>query len=299
MKLVFFISCLFFSVSLIMTAQTSSSAPEGEVYRGLGLLYDFQFKKADSLTASLEKSYPTDVFVQFLSANAYWWKIISGEDSPGNRDSLLKRLSLSETILLNKPKETLSDLELFCLINVYAYRSRLELLDDSRIKALASLDKSISWVERSFQRTENYPPFLLTSGLYNYLMAEERSEHVILRPFLSGFPGSDKAKGLDMLKKAVAANTPLLQTEAGYFLMRIYLESENDVQKALEYARQLVQRHPDNLIYQYYYYQVLVKGGDKAKQTQQQKVVENGCCNPVLNEKQRAHFLGLLKKETN
>ena len=275
----------------------TEKAKEELVIKGFCYLYNFQFKKADSLIAAVQLKYPSDIFVLMLSANRYWWRIISGEDTKSNRSLFLSQLTEAENTLSIQNKQKKSDEELFFLINIYAYRSRVELLSDNYFRTISHLDKSIDYVQKSFDRIDYYDPFLLTTGLYNYFMAKAKKDYILLYPVLSIFPSANEIKGIEMLVKCIKLPDEQIQTEALYFLMRINLESENKPGLAESFGKILIAKYPNNLIYRYYYLKTLIKKGDVKLVEQQLKTIYACCKNNELNEEQRNHFQLLAQKD--
>ncbi len=100
--------------------------------------------------------------------------------------------------------------------------------------------------------------FNLTSGLYNYFVTRSQKDYPYLIPYLIFYPKGNMETGIKQLMAAYKSKNTILKTEAGYFLMKIYLEQEKDYTKAEFFARDLLNRYPDNLIFRYYFFKSLL-----------------------------------------
>jgi len=107
------------------------------------------------------------------------------------------------------------------------------------------------------EKEKNFTSFYLTSGLYNYFAFAARKKY----PFLfndKNYKKASKEIGIEYLKECTNSSNKMLQNESLYFLMKIYLEIENEPEKAMEYSIQLIKKNNNNLIYHYYYLNILL-----------------------------------------
>ncbi len=221
-------------------------------------LYHFRFQEADSLIAQLEKHYPAHYLPYVVRSQYYWWKLIS---QPVNDKTKLRYreslLHAEERIIQNLSEDNPDDHDLFHLINIYASKARLDLMNLDYWKALQHLHKSAGYIRQSLTLEEVFSPFLLTSGLYNYMAGHGEEVYAFFRIYTLRYPRGNKERGLQQLKKAATGNDILVKTEANYFLMKIYTEIEEEYLEALPYAKWLSDTYPDNLIYLHHYFEVM------------------------------------------
>ncbi len=289
-----------------MSLLFSSFHPEPEenkfktdIYKGFIAIYNFQFQKADSILAIVKKENPNNAGSYLMVANYYWWKIISGDDTKENRKEYLKSLDMAKFII-GKRKSMLSDDDNYCLISVYAYKARFEAMNKNYIQALSSVNNCVASIKQSFNKENRYEPFYLTTGLYNYMIAQVNHKHPILYPYTVFLPDGDKKKGLAMLQKTMDFSDPLLSTEALYFLMKINLEEENNYTKAVAFGLKLANGFPANLLYRFYYLKSLLAAGNKEEALRQYKIICTfSTSNDELNPRQRVYFIELASKCLN
>ena len=249
----------FFTIALflISSSQIYSVNPSENVREAVNALYEFRFLDADSIITSLEIDHPNHFLSAIARSQYHWWRIISQKDSPILRKNYLESLEIAEKkILEHFNKLNPSNEHVFYLINIYAFRARLDLLNHNYIKALGHLRKSLDYIKVSLNKENEYNHFLLTSGLYNYTIGYGQDKFPFLKIYSFWIPKGDVLQGIKLLEKAARGNDELIKTEANYFLMKIYLEMENNLSLALPYAKWLVDKYPDNIIYVYHYYKI-------------------------------------------
>jgi tetratricopeptide (TPR) repeat protein len=72
-----------------------------------------------------------------------------------------------------------------------------------------------------------------------------------VKPLLLFIPSGDKKKGIEQLRMA-ALRARYASIETSYFLMQIYYSYERDYPKAIEIARSLCERFPNNMMFHKY-----------------------------------------------
>lgn len=247
-------------ILLILFRLSSLSASDLNAISGKAMLalYNFQFQHADSLIMKLEESFPNHYLPPLSRANYYWWKIIT--DNPGSdiQQLYIASLNNAENIVKQLVKNKQYDYaDVFHFINLYALRARLDLINGEYMKALRHMKNCVDFIGFALGREQAHENFYLTSGLYNYMTEYGSKRYPILRFYILMYPRGDMKLGLSQLKTATNSQNLVLQTEARYFLMKIFLELEQDFQKALEHAAWLTEKYSANLIYLYHYHELL------------------------------------------
>ena len=243
---------------LIRMSTANASGLHAISEKAMTALYDFRFHHADSLIQNIEKAFPYHYLPHLTRANYYWWKIISENPGSDQQQLYLNSLNNAEyTVRQIFMAREYDYADVFHFINLYALKARLDLLNGSYAKALRHMKNCVDFIGLSRGREELHDDFYLTSGLYNYLTEYGSAKYPFLRLYTLMYPKGNMRLGISQLETAARSQDPVIQTEAHYFLMKIFLELEQDYQKALEYAGWLATKYPGNLIYLYHYHELL------------------------------------------
>jgi hypothetical protein len=298
-KNIVFITGLFFLLPLTVSSNSGATTDAKPlVYKAFQYIYNFEFQKADSVRTIVNKTFPGVPYTHLLNANYFWWRIISGEDAPENITNYNNVVSSAVAAVKGNKKATFSNEEVFVFINLYAFRVRLDLLHYKIISAITKLDECIKYFKLSFGNEAKFAPFSLTSGLYNYFVAYATDTYPITVPYFMFYPKGDIVKGLAQLSAASISPDIILNTEGNYFLMKIYFEQRKNFIIAKAYSKNLVAKYPKNLLYQYFYFSILNKGGEKSSAHAQLKVLMNQAyANKQISQKQRNYFINMAEKE--
>ncbi|MBN4052059.1 hypothetical protein JYT53_01005, partial [Cytophagaceae bacterium AH-315-L13] len=233
---------------------------------------------------------PNNSSVLLVEANYHWWKIIARDSLEAStaycEESLDKALA---QINVNKADE-ISKEELFNLITIYGIQARLELIKENNLQVLSYLYKTIDKVQSTFDE-DNYPPFNLTSGLYNFYMAHTVSIMPYLKPFMVLFPNGDIELGIQQLNEARKLSS-YYSTEASYFLMKIYADYRTDLTKAVFYAEELASNYPTNMFFQTFLLSIYCDKKETDKIAEQLSILEDlAKHHEELNINTKQHFL--------
>jgi len=244
------------SVFLIWCGSVTSQSPvkhligvteiRQEFYEGLGRMYDFDFSGAAARADYLGSHWPASPWSYILQANVCWWKMITGEDNATER----KRFQQALKTAGEKLTAANTDENLFCRIVIQSLQARYELLQRNYPAALLILKRSDNLPALAEGKQDEYEPFLLTQGLFQYFLAAAKEKSGLLSFLIR--QDADKQKGLECLLQLSRSEDLVLRTEGNYFLMKIFLEMEDNPRKAQTFSHYLVNQHPDNLIFRYY-----------------------------------------------
>lgn len=269
-----------------------------EVEIGFTHLYAFDFRSARSKADELRATYPNNPWPLFLELNYHWWQIISGNNTPEHQAKFKEVGEKAIALLPKKKGEAYTNDELFLLINISACNSRLLAFNDKRLKALLSLTTAVSYLKLSFGRESNYEAFYLSSGLYNFYILNGHKKHPYLAPYLMLFPRGEEEKSMKYIQKAAESEQMIVNTEAHYFLMKLHLESEENVTEAERYSKILTEKHQANLVFRYYAFKILIEQ-DKFEEAKMElaKLSKSSKANRSLSSVQKAHFMNLAKED--
>jgi len=283
-------------VFMVCMGVTAVFSVEKASHQALRSLYNFEFQRADSILSEACQSDETHYLPHFVRSQYYWWRILTSPHDEALRQSYLESLENTKRRVLQKEQNNPDDRQkVFYMINLYALKARVYLMNDEYLKALGHLRNGVKYLEVSLGREESFPPFYLTSGLYNYMTKYGEKKYPMFRMYTLFYPEGDRDKGLTQLKKAAGSGDFAMQTEARYFLMKVFLELEKDYAKAFEYSHWLTEQYPGNLIFTYHHYQVLEKLNLKADAvTLKKEFFDNLHANSQLSNKQVRHLKKLL-----
>jgi tetratricopeptide (TPR) repeat protein len=269
-----------------------AASPFPESITAMQYLYHFQFSDADSLISQLEKEYPEHFLPHFVRANYFWWQIVSNSDQQQYKEQYYEALKEAEKFLL--PLTDIVDPDdnnLFFMINTLAFKARLDVMKGDYFKSLGHLNRSVRLIEYSLGRESQHFPLYLTSGLYKYLADYGKSRYPFLALYTLIYPSGNREVGLEYLEKAAMGSDTMVKVEAHYFLMRIFMEPENNHEKALEHAQWLKDQYPANLIFRYYHKTILEEVGQPDLVAELKKAFSDSLRNnDQLSTEQKAYF---------
>lgn len=287
-------------VSLKSSAQLATKYDEQSrkfIYDGFRAVYNFQFDKADSVYEVVAQKFPNDAFPFMISVNNYWWRIISGERTDENVAKCYSEVNKAIDLLKQTDRDDMTNEEIFYVTGFVGYKLRLKILENDLMSA-ANLGRThLRYLKTSVKHYDEFIPFYLTGGIYNYLMDYGLDHYPILYPTLIFLPNGDRETGLRLLTLLLKNDDLILKTEAHYFLMRIYIELENDYLTAYKITKSLAEMYPMNLKFQQYYLDNLLNLGkmDEARKLKQQ-IIKSANSNNSLSEKQRLKFINYAEK---
>lgn len=289
-------------ILLVLISGTSQSQSAFNVSVYASQLYDLtlhnRFKSADSLIRKMDKQLINDADFQLGIINYYWWKYISSGHDSHYADLMAKRLKHLESACAGKTQGTEYH-HLFLLITGYAFNARVSLADKSYGQVVTLLSKYRHLVKQSFGKEADYPPFYLTSGLYNYVYAEATGKIPLLPVFTKFNPEIEKKMGILYLRKAALNDNPLIKTEALYFLMKIKTELDPELKEAAFFSKVLNRSYPDNILFSYYQFKIMHDSGRQKEAVQCRKELEDKISESQLNAEEREYYHELILETLN
>jgi hypothetical protein len=185
---------------------------------------------------AITKAKMTESHQQLWSAYYYFWEGLNSD----NKQSIKTSSTLLERACQNIHEEDSA----FILMRIM--QVRMAVMRGKYISAL-SHQRDIKRYLRSTNNTSENKQ--LVTGMYNYFSAQARSESVLNRLILKDWPPGNRQEGIDQLIQLSTRQSAFIATEAHYFLGRIYLEYENDIQKAFKHFDMLNKEYPNNAIF--------------------------------------------------
>ncbi len=228
------------------------------IYDGLTSMYGYKFGPANEALDQVRKEYPDHPVTPFFEALITYWEyypLIPGETQADKFVSLMEECISRSEKLLDKNEDDIEGVffDLFGRAFYVMFWS-----DNGKSgKVYPYLNQMYKETLKGFEMKDNFNEFYFTCGLYNYYIEAYPQNHPIYKPLTLFFKKGDRELGLKQLNYC-AQNSVFLRVEAKFFLALIYLNYENDVKTAQEYAAALYKEFPGNPYYTGTYIELLL-----------------------------------------
>ncbi len=234
-------------------AQTTSvlddPAFEAEATRGLDLLYNMEFDRAEAVFDRLAEQHPAHPVAPFLQALVPWWQILVDLSDTSHDEAFYDRMD--EVVdradrLLDRDRDNLD--AKFFKGAALGFRGRLQSNRRSWLKAALDGKRAMGYVLDVADESDANADYVFGRGIYDYYAAAVPERYSWSKPFMSMFPAGSKARGLAALHRTFRDGT-YLRAEAAYFLLQIYYLFERDYTKTRQFIDWLRMEYPDNAFF--------------------------------------------------
>jgi tetratricopeptide (TPR) repeat protein len=234
---------------------------EQRVLRGIDKLYNYEFDRADSDFTEVIRLRPDHPAGYFFRAMIQWERIISNFDDESQDDKLYQMLDVVIEMCEKRLDEHPNDVTaMFFNGGAVGFRGRLRANRGKWLGAANDGIVALPLVRKAYELEPNNYDVLLGIGIYNYYASVIPEKYPIVKPAMLFFPNGDRKKGLEQLRQA-SQNAKYAKVEAMYFLMQNYFVYEKDYANALELARKLHTKYPNNSMFHRYVGRCLVSTG--------------------------------------
>jgi tetratricopeptide (TPR) repeat protein len=252
---------LLFVCSSVQSQWLDDPVFEQRVLRGIDKLYNYEFDRADSDFTEVIRLRPDHPAGYFFRAMIQWERIISNFDDESQDDKLYRMLDvvieMCEKRLDDQPNNVTA---MFFNGGAVGFRGRLRANRGKWLGAVNDGMVALPLVRKAYELEPNNYDVLLGIGIYNYYASVVPERYPIVKPAMIFFPSGDRKKGLEQLRQA-SQNAKYAKVEAMYFLMQNYFVYEKDYANALELARKLHAKYPNNSMFHRYVGRCLVSTG--------------------------------------
>ncbi len=263
----------------------------------LQVLYAYDFTKAQDYISQLDELQLDHPLDYLMHIHYHWWMIVSGEQEPDNFNSCFNYIDSTLNYIQSLPDEFQNPEVNFMAISALSYKFRLNMMRESQVAALRCLHKIGSYSQVIVNEHDKYPYFKLPAAIYHFAVCSAAEKYPFANVCLIMFPEADKETGKQLLESNIKSEDILIRTESLYFLMRYYLELEENYSDALKYSNVLVQCFPDNLLYRFFQLRILNKLYGRQLQESVADFNNRIRNNNKLSDKQKKHFTLILKQE--
>jgi tetratricopeptide (TPR) repeat protein len=295
LAVIFGLSLIAFRFSDVQAQIISKEPPE--VVEVFDAMYRYNLPEAEK---KFKKLYQTNLdpnLIDLTQANLFWWWLISGDNSRDYDHQMSVILHRIIDRLSQKPVDKMSEEEIFTMIHSYAYLTRVDIYLERYFTGMVNLKRTLDYLKIALENSEKYDKYMLVSGLYNYFSAVTVAKYPVFAPFFALAPRSDRTKGFDLLNRCARMDNILIKNESLYYLMKINYQLEDDYKRSLDIANELIRRYPNNLIYHYHKFSILIEAGKKDEAREAYASLFKTSANaPGLNALQRNHLTDIARK---
>ncbi len=229
-----------------------------EIRRSLNSTYNYQFEDARNSLEKVKKMAPNHPSSFFLEALIIYWEnyplTLDNRNSERFLSLVEESVTKSEIIIANDPENT--EAIFFDLFGRAFYV--MHWADNGKpAKVFPHLNRLYRQTLKGFELQEKLNEFSFTTGLYNYYIIAYPEKNKSYKAIALLFHKGDKEYGISQLEYC-AENTLFLRVEAKFFLTLIYLNYENDKERASYYASELYREFPNNTYYRGLYALILM-----------------------------------------
>ncbi len=234
---------------------------DGRLQKGIEKIYNLEFEKADQEFAEVVRLQPQHPAGHFFQAMTEWWRILSNFDDESRDKRFLEMLDKVVELCEQRLDQNENDVAaLFFKGGAVGFKGRLRANRGSWLLAANDGLVALPAVRKAYKLDPQNFDVLLGMGIYNYYAEVVPSQFPVVKPFMIFLPSGDKKKGLEQLELA-AQKARYAKTEAMYFLLQTYFMYEKHYVRALELARELHSKFPQNPLFHRMYGRCYVSTG--------------------------------------
>ena len=220
------------------------------ISQGLDNMYSYDFRESAEIFQKIKAKHPQHPVYYTLMAIQTELMYFPLKDYPAQQKTYLAYLNQSRNLseaMLDKDEE---DIEAnFFELATLGYLAAYDADNQEFMKAVGVAKKAYSHLKKGLALTDKQPEFLYSSGIYNYYRVEYPETHPIIKSVIWVFADGNKKLGLQQLDLATR-KTVFVKNEATFYAGYVYTKYESNFAKALTYNNILIEKHPNNLLYQ-------------------------------------------------
>lgn len=268
---------LIFAASSVLWAHSrdsrlpaDSTGYDYKLHQGIDAFYKTDWGRAQNIFKELQVQYPDDARAYFFESMIPFWKYYFGSNSKQAADLFLKRsqqaIEISRRQLQKNPHDTTMVL---MLSGLYGYRSLVAAGEQRYRTAIQSGMTGFKYTRQLLSLDADDPKALIGKGMFYYMTGSVPGglKWVTNMVGMSG----DRSQGLRALEKAARSDS-YVSNDAKMILAYLY-ERDQLYQKALDHLKDLTQRYPENIIFQFNQARLLEKCRQPAAARQKYKQV--------------------------
>jgi hypothetical protein len=260
-------------------------------------MYRYDFPAAGKKLQELNATTIDQNWIDLAHVNLLWWWLISGDETRDYPNLMAVVINRVIDRLKVRPVEQLTDEEVFTMIHCYAYLTRVDIYEEKYFKGIVNLRHTLNYLETALKKVNEYDKFMMVGGLYHYFAAVTKIKYPVFAPFFAMAPKSNRDLGFRLLNTCAHMDNSLIRNESIYYLMKINYQLEENFSGALSLADQLIAEYPNNLIYHFHRFMILIEGDRRQEAlAAYARLVEASAKAPGINPLQRKHLIEEAKK---
>ena len=233
---------------LPLDVPNDSTDYERQLEDGISAFYRSNWNKAGNIFSQLQAKAPDDARAYFFDSMIPFWKYYFGGNSAQAADRFLERskkaIAISQQRLNKNPHDTTMVL---MLSGLYGYQSLVAASEERYRTAIQSGMTGFKYTRQLLSLDADDPKALIGKGMFYYMVGSVPSglQWVTNMVGMSG----DMQEGFRALEQAAQSDS-YVSNDAKMILAYLY-EREKKYQKSLMHLKELTQRYPENVIFQY------------------------------------------------
>jgi tetratricopeptide (TPR) repeat protein len=236
----------------VLFAVPSGGAPLGEtspfhpyIVEGIEEVFGGRFSRALDICDRMIELDPQSPVGHFYRGATYWWMFLIDPENEDVGREVEKNLERAIDLGKKRLDVDADDAEaVFYLGGAYGFRARYRILKTEWWGATWDGKRAKEMLDRMAVLEPDWIDTNLGLGMYNYYVDVLPAYFQVLR-FVAFIPAGDRKEGLRQLRLAMDEGL-YTRPEAEFFLLDIMKDHEKDYRTALELARDLRQRYPEN-----------------------------------------------------
>lgn len=256
--------------ALAENQEADTTRYEIKLEEGIEAFYQTDWTRAKSIFRDLKSADPDDSRAYFFSSMIPFWSYYFGDSSEKAAQKFMslsqEAIEISRQQLKRNPGDTTMVL---MLSGLYGYQSLVAASEKHYQQAVQSGAKGFKYSRQLLSLDANDPKALIGKGIFYYMIGSVPNGMKWVTNMV-GFSGNSQ-EGFSALKIA-AASESYVSNDAKMILAYLY-EREKQPRKALAYLKELTNRYPENIIFQYNMARLYEKCGMQQEALQKYQVV--------------------------
>mgnify|MGYP000884842003 CR=1 FL=1 len=216
------------------------------VQLGINDIYNVDFASCEKIYKQIQREYPGNLAGLFLEATSDWWKLqLNSTTRQYDRqfmNSINKVINKSQSVI-DTSKFDLG--AIFFKAAAIGYRARYYSIREQWVNAAMDGHTAYKLMIEGLKLAPNNRDMLFGVGYYNYFSQVLPEQMPIIKPLISFIPMGNKKVGIKQIK-ASSESARYAAVEAEIVLLQIYYQFEKDYDNAIEIARSLHKKYPNN-----------------------------------------------------